>query len=488
METLTHNILTQHQSEIFKGICSKITTILEDKVLTSPDLGDYIVSLQGAAGTGKTYLTTQIVKFLKTSNINFMITAPTHKAVGVIASTLIKNGIAANCKTIHSFLGVKAFKDYDTGVEKFVIDKTVKQDQTTAVLIVDESSMIGNELYDYILEKIEANKIGCVLFVGDPNQLLPISGENHQIYELKYQFELQEIVRQAKESSIIKISTKIRDMIETKSFIDLKQFVEENQYDDIQYFHNDREFLEDFYTNEKWYEEDKIIATHKNKDVDAINKIVRGQYWEQKNIFNPDTLMAGDKLRFIDAYCVNDITLYHNGQIIEIEEVHKSVHPALGITYWECKAVETSRQQIFRVVDPACVSKFNDKLTHLSKLAKAASQSEKKKLWFVYFSTRDMFANVQYVHASTIHKLQGSTYESSYVDIFALCDNKYMSLEEKYRLFYVAITRASKHLKIFVSDFNNANNLSNTLTVKTMQLDVQQLHQEMDDLLGNIFQ
>jgi exodeoxyribonuclease V len=137
METLTHNTLTGHQSQIFKGICSKITTILEDKVLTSPDLGDYIVSLQGAAGTGKTYLTTQIVKFLKTSNINFMITAPTHKAVSVIANTLTNNGIVANCKTIHSFLGVKAFKDYETGAEKFIIDKTVKQDQATAVLIVD---------------------------------------------------------------------------------------------------------------------------------------------------------------------------------------------------------------------------------------------------------------------------------------------------------------------------------------------------------------
>jgi ATP-dependent exoDNAse (exonuclease V) alpha subunit len=488
METLTHNTLTKHQSEIYEGICSKITTILDTKVLTSPDLGDYIISLQGAAGTGKTYLTTQIVKFLKLSNINFTIAAPTHKAVSVIANSLLKNDIVATCKTIHSFLGIKPFKDYETGVEKFMIDKTTKQDQTTTVLIIDESSMIGNELYEYILEKIETNRIGCVLFVGDPYQLLPISGENDQIYQVKYQFELHEIVRQAKESSIIKMSTKIRDMIETKSFIDLKQFIEQNQYEDIQYFHNDREFLEDFYANEKWYEDDKIIATHKNKDVDAINKIVRGQYWAQKNIFNTDTLRVGDKLRFIDAYSVNNMTLYHNGQIIELEEVEKKIHAALGITYWVCKAFGAQEQQMFRVVDPSSMSQFNDKLIQLSRLAKTAPNSEKKKLWFAYFSTKEMFANVQYIHASTIHKLQGSTYESSYVDIFALCDNNYMSLEEKYRLFYVAITRASKYLKIFVSDFNKANELSSTLTVKKMQLDVKQLHEEMDDLLSGIFQ
>lgn len=488
METLTHNTLTYHQSEIYKGICSKINTILDNKILTSPDLSDYIVSLKGAAGTGKTYLTTQIVKFLKESRIDFTVTAPTHKAVSVIANILMSNGVEASCKTIHSFLGIKPFKDLETGVEKFVIDKTVKQDQRTAVLIVDESSMIGNELYEYILEKIEANRIGCVLFVGDPYQLLPVSGENHQIYQLKYQYELHEIVRQAKESSIIKMSTKIRDMIKNKSFIDLKQFIEQNQYGDIAYFHNDHDFLADFYKNEKWFEEDKIIATYKNKDVDAINKIVRGKYWEQQSILNPDTLRAGDKLRFIDGYSVNDITLYHNGQIVELAEAHKKIHPSLEITYWECKAVEAPQQQVFRVVDPGCMSKFNDRLHQLSNIAKKAPKHERKKLWYIYFATRDMFANVQYVHASTIHKLQGSTYESCYVDIFALCDNHYISIEERYRLFYVAITRASKHLKIFVSDFNKANDLSNTLTIKRMQLDVQQLHEEMDDMLGNIFQ
>jgi exodeoxyribonuclease V len=488
METLTHNTLTQHQSEIYEGICSQIHSILDNKILISPDLSDYIVSLKGAAGTGKTYLTTQIVKFLKSSSIDFIITAPTHKAVSVIANTLMTNGIEAKCKTIHSFLGIKPFKDYETGIEKFVIDKTVPQDQHTDILIVDESSMIGNDLYQHILEKLSTNRVACVLFVGDPYQLLPIDGENHSIYKLKYQFELQEVVRQAKDSNIIKMSTIIRDMIKNKSFIDLKQFVEQNQYEDIQYFHNDREFLEDFYTNEKWYEEDKIIATYKNKDVDAINKIVRGQYWEQKNVFNPDTLKIGDKLRFIDGYSVNDITLYHNGQIVELEEAEKKFHTALEITYWECKAVESHRQQIFRVVDPHSMSKFNDKLHQISNLAKKAPKHERNKIWYIFFATRDMFANVQYVHASTIHKLQGSTYESCYVDIFALIHNNYMSLEEKYRLFYVAITRASKQLKIFVSDFNKANVLSNTLTVKKMQLDVQQLHEETDDLLGGIFQ
>ncbi|MBU1658900.1 AAA family ATPase [bacterium] len=487
MENLTHNKLTNHQATVYKALNSKIESILESKILMSYNVSDYMLSLMGAAGTGKTYLTTEIVKFLKNSKIDFTITAPTHKAVNVLARSLEKNNVEAPCKTIHSFLGIKPFKDYDTGIEKFVIDKATKQDQRTTVLIVDESSMIGDELYGYIAEKIKENKISCVLFVGDPYQLLPISGDNHQIYRLKYQYELQEIVRQAKDSSIIKMSTQIRDMIARKTFIDLKKFIELNQYADITYFHNDKDFLEDFYKNERWFEEDKIIATYKNKDVDALNKIVRNKYWEQKNVSFSDTLRAGDKLRFVDAYSAREITIYHNGQIVELEYAQKEYHEALNIQYWDCKAVNAMQQQVFRVVDPASMSKFNDKLKALSEIAKRAPQAEKSKLWYTFFTTRDMFANVQYIHASTIHKLQGSTYESCYVDIFQLIDNPYMSIEEKYRLFYVAITRASKNLKLFVSDFNKANTLSNTLTVKKMQLDLQQIHQEVDDMLEGIF-
>jgi exodeoxyribonuclease-5 len=488
MKTSTHTNLTSHQAEVYSAVCTKIDTILEDRIRISPSLEDNIISLKGAAGTGKTYLTTEIVRCLKKADIDFVITAPTHKAVSVLSNSLMKNGIEASCKTIYSFLGIKPFKDYDTGVEKFMIDRTVKQDQNTDVLIVDESSMIGNELYEHILEKIESMKVKCVFFVGDPYQLLPISGENAQIYNLKNQFELHEIVRQAKESSIIKMSTQIRNMIKNKSFIEIKTFIENNQYDDIAYFHNDHDFLKDFYASKKWYEEDKIIATHKNREVDAINKIVRAKYWEQQNVHKPDTLRAGDKLRFNDGYSVKDITLYHNGQIVELEHAEKKFHASLEIYYWECKAVDSQRQQVFRVVDPDSMLIFNEKLTYLSQKAKSAPKADRKKLWYGFFVTRDMFANVQYIHASTIHKLQGSTYETCYVDMFELCDNTYLSLEERYRLFYVAITRASKNLKIFVSDFNKSNQLSNTLTVKKMQLDVQQIHEEMDDILGDIFE
>lgn len=460
--------LTQHQQEIY----DQITETIETKVSTflkSSNIEDYLLSLRGAAGTGKTFLTTQIAKYLsekqkeldypQNAEYRFTITAPTHKAVGVLAEILRENSIDASCKTIHSFLGIKPFVDYDTGEEKYKIDKTKKNKEFTSILMVDESSMVGSELYEYILEAIEDGRVNLVLFIGDPYQLLPINDSENKIYKLKTQYSLIDVVRQARDNTIIKIATKLRERIKSKDFIDLQDFFAENARDaeEIDFFHNKDLFEQDFYKNEKWYHESKIIATYKNKDVDAFNRTIRLKYWEQKGVKYPDTLLPGDMLRFKEAYSVGDVTLYHNGQVVTLESVEKKLHDSLGITYWECKEVYSPKEQIFRVVDPESMKVFNDKLSFISGKARAARFPEGKFLWKVFYETRDMFADVQYVHASTVHKLQGSTYDTAYIDLFSLVSNRYLSDDEKYRLVYVAITRASQNVKIFIPSFIRRN-------------------------------
>ena len=271
------NLLTSHQQEVFDNIIDTIESKVSS-LLKSTNIDNYLLSLTGAAGTGKTFLTTCIAKYLiekqkevsnsRNSDYNFVITAPTHKAVGVLAKFLSKNNIEASTKTIHSFLGIKPFVDYTTGEEKFSIDKTKKTVDTTSILLVDESSMIGSELYEYILEAIEAGRVGLVLFIGDPYQLLPINNNENEIYKLKNQYKLTEVVRQAKDSYIIQIATELRDRIKTKDYIDLKLVFREyrKRYSEVNFFHNRNDFIDDFYKNEKWYSEDKIVATHQSKN------------------------------------------------------------------------------------------------------------------------------------------------------------------------------------------------------------------------------
>ena len=350
-------------------------------ILKTTNIEDYLLSLTGAAGTGKTFLTTQLAKYFiekqkelgysNNQDYSFVITAPTHKAVGVLADNMRKSNVEVSCKTIHSFLGIKPFIDYTTGEERFRVDKTKKTKDSASILMIDESSMVGSELYEYILEAIEEGRVGLVLFIGDPYQLLPVKDNENRIYKLQNQYTLTEVVRQAKGSYIINIASKLRDRIETQDFIDLRTFFKEcrEEYDELTFFHNKREFLNDFYQNDIWYDEDKILATHQNKNVDAFNKEIREKYWEEKAVHNPRSLLPGDKLRFKEAYSMSDVTLYHNGEVITLEKAEWKYHEQLQIEYWESKAVNSPQQQIFRVVDPDSMKMFNEKLTSIAKKA-----------------------------------------------------------------------------------------------------------------------
>ena len=483
---IPHDSLTAHQLEIFH----KITTTVENNVksvLKSNDIEDYMISLKGAAGTGKTYLTVQLAKYFmnkKEDEFDFVITSPTHKATGVISQMLNKYNINATCKTIHSFLGIKPFKDFEKGIELFKIDKTKKQKDTTSILFVDESSMIGGELFEYIREAIETCKVNFVIFIGDPYQLLPINDDENSIYELKNQFELTEVVRQAEDSYVLKIATELRKRIENKEFISLDKVFAKYNHEEVEFFHNQEDFINDFYKNNNWYKEDKIIATHKNQNVDSFNKIIRTKFWEQKGVYNPTTLLGGDMIRFKEAYSPNDLIMYHNGQVLEIQSAILKHHDSLDIMYWECRAVNALEQQIFRVVDPESVYTYNEKLKAIAKMAKKAYGQNKPKLWKTFYAVRDMFADVQYIYASTIHKLQGSTYDTSYVDVFTLMDNPYMSMEEKYRLVYVAVTRARYNIKVFISKYNSQVETIDNANIKT---NTKETFDDIDMMLKNIY-
>lgn len=446
--TVQQHQLTHDQATILETLIESINGVCSS-VLNSYDLDSKMSSLVGSAGTGKTYLTVQIVRKLLDAKISCAITAPTHKAAGVISNLFFENKINATSKTIHSFLGIKPMVDYETGIESFAVDKKSKR-VPVDVLLVDESSMISDELFDLILEALESNLVRYVIFIGDPNQLLPVNGSSSAVFEIKNQHRLTQIVRQAKDSYIIKLANSIKEIIESKRYLPLDQFLKYNLDENAKCFHNEESFVNDFYSNEKWWDENKILATYKNRDVDGFNRQIRNHYWVQKGVMKPEVLRQGDSLRFLDGYSVNDIAIYHNGQEIMLDYAVKKYHEKLECYFWECKSANVIEQQVFRVIDPISAKTFNDKLQFLANKAKKTPFPSRNESWKIYHDVKNMFASVQYIYASTIHKLQGSTYETCYINVYDLITNNNMSLDEKYRLLYVAITRASKEIKIFM--------------------------------------
>lgn len=456
--------LTSHQQEVFDKIIEDIKRNLFS-FTKSENIEDYMISLTGAAGTGKSYLTAQIVKEIKNSlednsyfyNDNICVTAPTHKAVKVIREMLVNNEIESECLTIHSFLNLKPIYDYSTGAERFIIDRFAQKNPSASLLIVDESSMVSKELYRFIIEVIEKGFVNTALFIGDKYQLLPVKQGVSDVFNLKKQYELTQIVRQAEDNKIIQLSTKIRTCIANKIYPDLKEIFEEfKNSSEIEFFTDINQFSNDFHKRPNWYKEDKILTAYTNHNVDLFNEVIRLQFWEEHGNTAPDFFLSKDMVRFkkpyvsVKSFPVSSKVLYQNGEEVMIDKSELMHDEKYKFMFWKCSVVGRGEDEFFRVIDPDYLGEFNNLLNEYINYAKSEKEPYNRYWWKKYFELRDAFADIQYVYAATIHKLQGSTYDTVYIDVETLIKDKSISSDLLYRLLYVAVTRARKKIKIIL--------------------------------------
>ena len=446
----TTNLNITSQNEAFKNIAIKLEDIIKTDMMW-----DNIVSLSGAAGTGKTYLTTKLVEQLN-EKYHITITAPTHKALQVLRKNLLNENIDnVETKTLQSFLNLRLVTDFDKGTQKFEALKSKIKDTTqTDILIVDESSMVSQDLYDYIVEAIEQQRIKAVLFVGDEYQLLPVDSLVNKTFDIKTKYKLDRIVRQAKDSYIITMATKARNIIKSQNYISLEVFFDDVSFsENIEFFDSQEAFHEDFCTPENWSKKDKVIASFTNKSVDNHNKIIRTRYWEAKERTNIPTLLKDDKLIFQQANIIDEKVVHQNSDIVQLSYAKKLYHDALQVEYWDCKDL---LNKPFKVIDPESKERFKIVLNKLAKDAKfEKNYGTRTKKWKLFYKIKETFIDVKYTYASTIHKLQGSTYDTVYIDLREIENMK--DKDMMFRLLYVAITRASSHIKILLpSDIDNS--------------------------------
>lgn len=162
--------------------------------------------LTGAAGTGKTTIVKYLIEKLIYGDESIGL-----KPMGVrrladkqgpsvaivaytgIAAQVVKQSMPAwmhdGCKTIHSLLEFmpeyEEYEEVDGTIKKTMLfvpsrDKTRKLDHD--LIIIDESSMLGLELWHQILD---ACKPGTkIIMIGDLNQLTPVAGQSTFAYAL----------------------------------------------------------------------------------------------------------------------------------------------------------------------------------------------------------------------------------------------------------------------------------------------------------------
>jgi len=171
--------------------------------------GTSFFTLLGKAGTGKTFITQQLMRLVAPAEV--AITAPTNKAVTVLRK--FNQDVDVMCLTIHKFLGLKVGKKQGKSI--LIKNKRFDPSQFADInlVIVDEASMIPDDLLKRIQR--DANDWGRkYLFIGDPFQLPPVDHTETKAFNIGQKYELTEIIRQAKGNPIIACADAIRKAID----------------------------------------------------------------------------------------------------------------------------------------------------------------------------------------------------------------------------------------------------------------------------------
>jgi exodeoxyribonuclease V alpha subunit len=154
--------------------------------------GNKVMVITGGPGTGKTTLINAIIRICSVIRTKIMLAAPTGRA-----AKRMTEATGHEAKTIHRLL------EYSR--QKGGFQKNEEAPLDCDLLIVDETSMIDTLLMHHLLKAVPAR--AAFVMVGDVNQLPSVGAGNvlKDIIESRAVpvVELNEIFRQARESSII---------------------------------------------------------------------------------------------------------------------------------------------------------------------------------------------------------------------------------------------------------------------------------------------
>jgi hypothetical protein len=435
--------LTQHQQKVFNDITDGIDESLK--------LGQkFIGSLSGPAGTGKTVMTAEIIRYLleNYSHKHLRIATPTHKSLRVandyIGKTLKKHKNFSS-STIHSYLKLKMEKVEDRIV--FIEDFGNAKADPTKNLVIDESSMVSESLFNHIKAKALIVGLDVILYVGDKVQLLPVDGKTNPVFCDINQYELTEVVRQAEDSPVLMKATEIRKCIETQNYdMNVLRFDEfTTTSDGVIVFDDVKDWLGDYLSDKT----DKVLSAFTNSSVNSYNEFIRKMV---NNSTALPMLIDGEQVVLQEAF-ENDGQFVQNGDTLTVYSPVLEHHPVLKINYWTFTPKDEDSKEIFiRVVDTDSIAKYNTLLERIANKAKTLKSNkqykEAKEMWEKYWDVKNMFVDIKYNFAHTVHKLQGSTYDSVYLNLKETIANT-SDKDTLFRLVYVALTRARSKVAIF---------------------------------------
>ena len=416
--------------------------------------------LGGYAGTGKTTLIRVLLDHLDKGFASATCTAPTNEAVRVIAKLTRRKKFH---QTIYSLLGLALVQEDDK--PPILLPKSDSKLGQYDVVIIDEASMIQEELFDMIQMELNHHSHIQVIYIGDDAQLPPVKdeGKDSKVFTLTNTVKLVEVQRTAKENPIINIVTDMRNNLESsKDVFEYKTVMNDAKTMGVVFYEDRDEYLnliyEDFKSDN--YKEDSNfvrVLAYTNKTVSILNSMIRKQIFDVEDLQEYE---KGENL-IVDEPIVENAgqtILFTVGERLKVKDVSLQEDPEHAIKYWRLRVENYEESEPLRVrrnikvVHKNYISNYRFMLTKYANEAKEKLRNSKNKVpkriaWHAYFGFKNRFSWVKYSYATTVHKSQGSTFQNVYA-INADCNKLHWNHVERNKLKYVAFTRPSNLLRI----------------------------------------
>ncbi len=425
-----------------------------------------IMLINGYAGTGKTSAIAALVSTLKEFEMNVILMAPTGRAAKVLS-----NFTGTRAFTIHK--QIYRQKSMSDGVGMFTLNINHNKD---TIFIVDEASLLSNgggelssfgsgRLLDDLVYFVNSNDNNKLLLMGDSAQLPPIGMSISealnpdfltQYAEVRFS-QLKSVVRQAKESGILRNATILREMIESGN-IDYPNF-ELTGFDDVARI-SGGELLEELGSSfDNVGMDETLVLCRSNKRANRYNQGIRA-----KILYREERLNKGDKLmvvkncyQFLDD--IEEMDFIANGDVAELVKISK-YEERYGLNFAEATLrfvdyndAEINAKIILDTLDSETASLGMEQQRRLFAEIMEDYSNIKSKRKRVAAVREDKYFNalqIKFASAITCHKSQGGQWKRIFID------NPFWSNEitiDDLKWLYTALTRAVE--KVYFVNFNN---------------------------------
>jgi len=393
--------------------------------------GGGVAVISGYAGTGKTTL----LKVLAEENPFTFVLTPTGKA-----AVRVRQATGCRAMTIHRWQ-YEPKKDEKSGEYRFSPrESSTLEIPPNQTLIIDEASMIPHTVWEHLRFFCQALALNIVL-IGDGFQLAPVETDPSKKafsvfapdFKADFKVNLTEVLRQALESPIIRISTLIRTESDITGPLTQLDIVTEKRLDEA--------LIE-------MQEKKGVILCHRNQTRHSTNAKVRQlRGLPSDEIQNDEPLLVMKNNYRLDIF---------NGEVFPVTNLGKVKGPVPVVDrYKNMSMFMHFREAAFKsdeggeLPEPAniCVEEVFGSVGKIDTdaIAKASSFLMREAYSDLDPALRPPHVHANFGYALTCHKAQGSEWGEAVV---IMEDSVRLGTAEGRRFLYTALTRARNRVRV----------------------------------------